>query len=87
MEEKNQESRRSFIKKSAAASALLTIPSIIPAHAFGANDRVNAVVLGVNGRGKDHIKGLMEQKNVQVTTFVEPDLLVAGERAKEFEKK
>src|SRR5665648_276595 len=87
MEEKNQESRRSFIKKSAAATALLTIPSIIPAHAFGANDRINAAVLGLNGRGKSHIEGLMAQKNVQITTFVDPDLNVAGERAKEFEKK
>jgi len=88
MEEKAPDSRRNFIKKSAVASAaLLTIPSIIPAHAFGANDRINAAVLGLNGRGKNHIEGLMEQKNVQVTTFVDPDLNVAGQRAKEFEKK
>lgn len=87
MEEKNKESRRSFIKKSAVASAVLTIPTIIPTHAFGANDRINAAVLGVNGRGKNHIEGLMEQKNVQITTFVDPDLNVAGTRAKEFEKK
>jgi predicted dehydrogenase len=87
MEEKNQDSRRSFIKKSVVATAALTIPSIIPAHAFGANDRVNAAVLGVNGRGKDHIKGLMEQPNVEITTFVDPDLNVANQRAKEFEAK
>ena len=87
MEEKNQDSRRSFIKKSVVATAALTIPSIIPAHAFGANDRVNAAVLGVNGRGKDHIKGLMEQPNVEITTFVDPDLNVANQRAKEFETK
>ena len=87
MEEKNKETRRSFIKKSAAASALLSVPNIIPAHAFGANDRINAAVLGVNGRGKSHIEGLMAQKNVQITTLVDPDLNVAGERAKEFEKK
>ncbi len=87
MEEKNQNSRRSFIQKSAAATALLTIPNIIPAHAFGANDRVNAAVLGVNGRGKSHIEGLMEQKNVEITTFVDPDLVVGNKRAEEFEKK
>lgn len=87
MKEKNQETRRNFIKKSAAASALLAVPSIIPAHAFGANDRINAAVLGVNGRGKSHIEGLMAQKNVQITTLVDPDLNIAGERAKDFEKK
>jgi hypothetical protein len=86
MEEKNQDSRRSFIKKSAAATALLTIPSIIPAKAFGANDRINAAVLGVNGRGGSHIEGLMEQPNVQVTTLVDPDLNVGNEKAREFEK-
>jgi len=87
MEEKNQDSRRDFIKKSAAATALLTIPTIIPVHAFGANDRVNAAVMGVNGRGENHIEGLMKQPNVEVTTFVDPDLNVANEKAKEFEKK
>lgn len=87
MEENNLDSRRDFIKKTAVASALLTVPSIIPAHAFGANDRVNAAVLGVNGRGKNHIEGLMEQPNVEITTFVDPDLNVGNERAKEFEAK
>ncbi|MCE1198927.1 MAG: Gfo/Idh/MocA family oxidoreductase [Marinilabiliales bacterium] len=87
MEKNNLESRRSFLQKTTAATALLTVPSIIPAHAFGANDRVNAAVLGVNGRGKSHIEGLMEQKNVEITTFVDPDLVVGNERAGEFEKK
>ena len=87
MEKNNQDSRRSFIKKSAAATALLSIPTIIPSKVFGANDRVNAAVLGVNGRGKNHIEGLMEQPNVQITTFVDPDLNVANQRAKDFEAK
>jgi predicted dehydrogenase len=87
MKENHLKSRRDFIKKSAAATAVLAIPSIIPAHAFGANDRVNAAVLGVNSRGKDHIEGLMRQQNVQVITLVDPDLNVANLRAKEFEEK
>jgi hypothetical protein len=50
--------RRSFIKKTAAASsAAILAPTIISSTVFGANDRINAAVLGVNGRGKDHIKG------------------------------
>ena len=56
------ESRRSFIKKTAVAgSAVIVAPTIIPAKAFGANDRINAAVLGLNGRGKSHVKGLMVQ--------------------------
>jgi len=87
MEEKNQESRRDFIKKSAIASALLTIPSIIPAHAFGANDRINAAVLGVNGRGKSHISSFMAQKNVEITHFCDPDMNVLKDRQKQFKEK
>lgn len=87
MKENYLKSRRGFIKKSAAATAVLTMPAIIPAHAFGANDRINAAVLGVNSRGKDHIEGLMRQQNVQVTTLVDPDLNIANLRAREFEEK
>ncbi|NQU53759.1 MAG: Gfo/Idh/MocA family oxidoreductase [Bacteroidetes bacterium] len=80
------QSRRNFIKNSATVAAAVTIPSIIPAHAFGANDRINAAVLGVNGRGKSHIKGLMVQDNVQVTTLCDPDLNIAKKRAGEFKE-
>ena len=87
MKKNIHESRRSFIKKATVATASMAIPAIIPAHAFGANDRINVAVIGINGRGKDHVDGMMKQQNVQVTTFADPDLNIAGERAKEFEKK
>jgi hypothetical protein len=61
MKEKKKETRRSFIKKSAGAAALLSIPTIIPANVFGANDKVNIAVLGVNGRGKSHIQGFADK--------------------------
>ncbi|MEP1087554.1 Gfo/Idh/MocA family oxidoreductase [Algoriphagus sp.] len=76
-------SRRTFIKKTAiAGSAALVLPTFIPASAFGANDRINAAVLGINGRGKSHIQGFMAQNNVQVTTLCDPDmnLLTAGQK-------
>ena len=48
-----KKSRRKFIKNTVSAStATFLAPSIISASVFGANDRINAVVLGVNGRGK-----------------------------------
>lgn len=83
----NNQSRRDFIRNSAAATAALTIPTIIPAKAFGANDRINAAVLGVNGRGKNHISSLMNQDNVVVTTLCDPDMNVLKERQKEFKEK
>ncbi len=68
-------SRRSFVKKTAViGSAALVAPTILPARVFGANDRINAAVLGLNGRGKSHVQGLMVQDNVQVTTLCDPDM-------------
>ncbi len=80
------QSRRKFIKNSAAAAAVLTVPTIIPAHAFGANDRINAAVLGINGRGKSHIKGFMVQDNVEITTLCDPDMNLLRERQKSFKE-
>jgi predicted dehydrogenase len=83
-----ESSRRSFLKKTTAAgSAVILSPTIVSANAFGANDRINAAVLGVNGRGKSHISGLMAQDNVQVATLCDPDLNIANKRAGEFKEK
>ncbi|MEZ5199254.1 MAG: twin-arginine translocation signal domain-containing protein [Bacteroidales bacterium] len=83
--EKNQ-SRRNFIKQSATAAAAISIPSIIPAHAFGANDRINAAVLGVNGC-ESHISSFMVQDNVELTHLCDPDMNVLKERKKDFKDK
>lgn len=83
----NKQSRRNFIRNSAAATAAISIPSIIPAHAFGANDRINAAVLGVNGRGKSHIQGLMNADNVVVHTLCDPDINVLKKRQTDFKEK
>lgn len=87
MKESKNVSRRSFIQKSAGAAALLTIPTIIPKSVFGANDRIRLAILGVNGRGKDHIKGYSALENVEIACLCDPDLQVLGTRAKEFEEK
>jgi len=80
-------SRRKFIEKTATAAAVISIPSIIPAHAFGANDRVRAAVLGINGRGKNHIEGLQRLENVEVAYLCDPDESLLAKRSKEFEEK
>jgi predicted dehydrogenase len=79
--------RRQFVKNTALVGAALSLPTIIPAQAFGANDRVNVAVLGVNGRGKNHIDGYMNLDKVQVTTLVDPDMNICQERAKEYGEK
>ncbi len=80
-------SRRAFIRNTAAVTAAISIPTIIPVKAFGANDRINAAVLGVNGRGKSHISSFMVQDNVVVTHLCDPDMNVLKERQKEFKEK
>ncbi|HPN34679.1 MAG TPA: Gfo/Idh/MocA family oxidoreductase [bacterium] len=82
----NEVSRREFIKTGAAATAALAAPLILPRSVFGANERIRVAVLGVNGRGKDHIKGMMNQPGVEVATLCDPDSTISAERAKEFEK-
>lgn len=83
-----KKSRRKFIKNTVSAStATFLAPSIISASVFGANDRINAVVLGVNGRGKNHISSLMKQKNVHVTKLCDPDSNLLLKRQREFKNK
>ncbi len=74
--------RRSFMQASAIAAPGLALGSRV----LGANDKIRVAVLGVHGRGKDHIKGFEPQDNVEVATLCDPDLQVAGERADAFEK-
>jgi predicted dehydrogenase len=88
MKEKNKLSRRSFILKSAAGTAAaLTIPTIIQSNIFGSNDKIRIAVLGVNGRGTDHIQGFSNLPDVEVVCLCDPDLVVLAKRAQEFEKK
>ena len=82
------ETRRSFLKKTAtASSATIVAPTILSSKVFGSNDQINAAVLGVNGRGNNHISSLMNQKNVQVTTLCDPDIKILDKRQKDFYKK
>ena len=83
-----QDSRRKFIKTAATGSlAVLGMPTLIPAHAFGANDRVRVAVIGVNGRGTDHIAGFSKLPNVEVATLCDVDKNILAKRAGEFETK
>jgi predicted dehydrogenase len=87
MKAEKKETRRSFIKKSAGAAALLAMPTIIPKSAFGSNDKVQIAVLGVNGRGTAHIQGYGNLPDAAVVTLCDPDLVILGKRAQEFEAK
>ncbi len=85
MDAKNSIKRRTFVKAAAAVAPATAFAA--SSNVLGANDRIRAAVLGVNGRGQSHMHGLQPLKNVEVTTFVDPDLEIARKRAGEFEKK
>ncbi len=74
--------RRQFLAASAAAPIALA-----GSQAAGANEKIRVAVIGVNGRGKAHYAGFEPLENVEVTTFVDVDLDVANQRAREFESK
>ncbi|MEK7404605.1 MAG: Gfo/Idh/MocA family oxidoreductase [Acidobacteriota bacterium] len=73
--------RRTFVFASAGAAAERSLSA-----ASSPNDTVRVAVLGVNGRGKDHIQGFQPQKNVEVAVLCDPDRNVAGAAAARFEK-
>ncbi len=78
--------RRQTLKTILPATLAFSLPTIIPARAFGANDRIRIGVIGFNSRGKDHIKNFMKLEDVEVATLCDVDQRVLGVAAADFEK-
>lgn len=83
--------RRDFLKKSAKTGAGLAALGGItlitrPEDVFGANDRVQIAIIGVHGRGNDHIKGFSRLPNAQVAALCDVDPTVLNERVGQMEK-
>ncbi len=51
--------RRLFLKGSVAAAAAIGFTEIIPATAFGANDKISIGCIGVGGRGTDNMRNFL----------------------------
>ncbi|NWF83275.1 MAG: Gfo/Idh/MocA family oxidoreductase [Bryobacteraceae bacterium] len=75
-------SRRVFVGAAGAAATHL-----MARRAAGANDKIRVAILGVNGRGKDHMQGIQSQPDAEVVAFCDPDLGVAEKSAALFEKR
>ena len=85
-----QLTRRRFLQSTSAAvagSAVLLNASQSSGRALGASDKVRIAIVGVNGRGSNHIQGYLEQKNVEIAYLVDPDQSVLAKRLKEVETK
>jgi len=50
-----------------------------PAKSFGPNDTIRVAVIGVRGRGKDHISGFLKTPGVEVATICDADLGVVAQ--------
>ncbi len=88
MNRTNTIGRRGFMKGTAGLAATgLAATGVSSGRVLGANDRIRLAVLGVHGRGWDHVRGFMNLDNVDVVTLCDPDLEVAEGRAAEFQKK
>jgi predicted dehydrogenase len=67
-------SRRRFLQGTAAAGASLLITGTrASGKIVGANNRLRIAVAGVNGRGKSHIAGWLDQDNVEIVYLIDPE--------------
>ena len=81
-------SRRRFLQNtSMAGTSLLLAVTQASGKVFGANDRLRIAVVGLNGRGKSHIAGWLEQPNVEIAYLIDPDKNVLAARLKDLQLK
>jgi predicted dehydrogenase len=80
--------RRDFIMSTAAVAgtALPVCGGQSSPRIPSANNRLRIAVAGLHGRGKSHIKGWLEQDNVEIAYLIDPDKQVLAERLNDLEK-
>ena len=80
-------SRRNFNSGVAALGASFLITGTkASGNIVGANDRLRIAIAGVNGRGKSHMKGWLEQENVEIAYLIDPDENVLAKSMKSLEE-
>ena len=83
MESGSKVNRRDFLRAgiaNGASLAALSGISILPQKAWGANDRVRMAVVGVRGRGGDHIQGFGKVPDAEVAAICDVDDAVISKR-------
>jgi predicted dehydrogenase len=73
--------RRDFLKAGAAAAAAFQTKNVL-----GANDRVRIAIIGLRGRGFDHIKTYHGIPNVEIAAVCDVDENVMAGRLKDMDK-
>ena len=77
-------SRRAFLKTSALAAGALAFPARSWGQVTGANGDIRVAVIGLNGRGQNHVGSLAAIKGVRIVALCDPDTAVLA-RAKNLE--
>ncbi len=77
--------RRNFLKTSAITAAGLATTSSVK-KVLGANDRIRIAVVGVRGRGWDHVKGYKPIQGVEIAYFCDVDENVLNKRVADAEE-
>jgi predicted dehydrogenase len=73
--------RRDFLKTGAAVATMLQTKNVM-----GANDRVRVAIVGLRGRGKDHIKRASEIPGVEIAALCDIDDSVIAQRLQDLDK-
>lgn len=86
--------RRDFLQQSLFAAAAASAASAIPSQSWAedpqpknAGERLGVAVVGVNGRGGDHISAYLGRKDAEILYVVDTDEKVGNNRADQIYKK
>jgi predicted dehydrogenase len=78
-------SRRNFLGTSAAA--VVAAGTMVKGKVEGANEKINMLVMGVNGRGNAHIKAWIDSPDTNMYAFCDADARILKMKADGYEKK
>ncbi len=79
--------RRNFIKKTTAGTAVVTLGGLVLptsgyANILGANDHINCAVIGVRSRAKAHVKAIHKDPNAKILYSCDVDDVILEEHNK-----
>lgn len=76
----SRQNRRGFLKSSvAAASAVFAAPAILRA-GMSPNEKLGVAIVGVNGRGGEHISSFLGDERTEIRAIVDVDEVVGAKR-------
>src|ERR1700685_4319470 len=83
------DTRREFLKAGAKMAAVAAVPESLhglSARVIGANDRVRVAIVGLRGRGENHITGYGALPNVEIAALCDIDDSVMSQRLAQVRK-